>query len=143
MIAILLDAPAARRPARSVTTDGGRLGLLWNTPPEGRTWDAVGYPTEPNPPFDPSGHTMYEARGPYVSLPNSYIVIKMNNNNMRGGSSGGPWITVYNGLMYANGVQSRHGLLPDDDDFVEYSPYFSEDKVKHLFDWISNPANRQ
>ena len=55
-------------------------------------------------------------------------------------SSGGPWITEFNGSarVYANGLQSFH---IHDGDFTEFGPYFTAD-VKGLLDWISNPANR-
>jgi len=116
----------------------GWLGLLWNADTTGRVWDAVGYPATPNPPFD--GNTMDEAIGTVASSSTSGT-IGLNNDNMEHGSSGGPWITDWNGSPreYANGLQSFH---INDGDFVEYGPYFTED-VKGLLDWISNPANRQ
>jgi V8-like Glu-specific endopeptidase len=115
----------------------GWLGLLWNASTAGRIWDAVGYPATPNPPF--SGNTMDEAIG--TSAPGTVSgTIGLNNDNMEHGSSGGPWITDFNGSprQYANGLQSFH---VHDGDFVEYGPYFTAD-VKGLLDWISNPANR-
>jgi V8-like Glu-specific endopeptidase len=115
----------------------GWLGLLWNAPTDGRIWDAVGYPATPNPPFD--GNTMDEALGTVASSSVSGT-IGLNNDNMEHGSSGGPWITDFNGSarIYANGLQSFH---INDGDFVEYGPYFTAD-VKGLYDWISDPANR-
>jgi hypothetical protein len=113
------------------------LGLLWNAVASGRIWDAVGYPATPNPPFN--GEVMDEAIGTFVSSSTSGT-IGLSNDNMEHGSSGGPWITDFNGSSreYANGLQSFH---VNDGDFVEYGPYFTQD-VKGLFDWISNPANR-
>jgi V8-like Glu-specific endopeptidase len=115
----------------------GWLGLLWNADTNGRTWDAVGYPATPSPPFD--GNTMDEAVGTVESSATAGT-IGLNNDNMEHGSSGGPWITDWNGSarIYANGVQSFH---INDGDFTEYGPYFTPD-VKSLVDWISNPANR-
>lgn len=114
----------------------GWLGLLWNASTSGRIWDAVGYPATPNPPFD--GNHMDEARGTFVSSATAGM-IGLNNDNMEHGSSGGPWITDFNGATeYANGLQSFH---IHDGDVVEYGPYFTAD-VKKLLDWISNPANR-
>jgi V8-like Glu-specific endopeptidase len=116
----------------------GWLGMLWNASTTGRIWEAIGYPGTPNPPFN--GNTMdhtvgtFSPGGPYPGQ------IGLTNDNMEHGSSGGPWITDYNGSPreYANGLQSRH---VKDGDFVEYGPYFDA-SVKGLYDWISNPANR-
>jgi V8-like Glu-specific endopeptidase len=115
----------------------GWLGLLWNASTSGRSWDAVGYPATPNPPF--AGQTMDEAPGMFASSTTSGV-IGLTNDNMEHGSSGGPWITDFNGSPreYANGLQSFH---VNDGDFTEYGPYFTAD-VKGLLDWISNPANR-
>lgn len=115
----------------------GWLGLLWNASTSGRTWDAVGYPATPNPPF--SGQAMDEAVGTFASSTVSGV-IGLDNDNMEHGSSGGPWITDFNGSPreYANGLQSFH---INDGDFTEYGPYFTAD-VKGLYDWISNSANR-
>lgn len=115
----------------------GWLGLLWNASTSGRSWDAVGYPGTPNPPF--TGQAMDEAIGTFASSTISGV-IGLNNDNMEHGSSGGPWITDFNESPreYANGLQSFH---IHDGDFTEYGPYFTAD-VKGLYDWISNPANR-
>lgn len=115
----------------------GWLGLLWNASTSGRTWDAIGYPATPNPPFD--GEAMDEAVGTFVSSSLSEV-IGLNNDNMEHGSSGGPWTTDFNGSPreYANGLQSFH---INDGDFTEFGPYFTAD-VKGLFDWISDPNNR-
>lgn len=115
----------------------GRLGLLWNAVTAGRVWDAVGYPATPSPPFD--GNKMDEALGT-VQSSSTTGTIGLSNDNMEHGSSGGPWITDFNGSPreYANGLQSFH---IDDGDTVEYGPYFTQD-VKGLLDWISDPANR-
>ena len=122
----------------------GWLGLIWNASTSGRTWDAVAYPALPNPPFD--GHTMCEARGTAAQvLWYGYTderSITLDNDNMEGGSSGGPWITDYNGAYeYANGLQGQ-AVVDDYHIFWTYGPYFTEE-VKNLFDWISDPANRQ
>jgi V8-like Glu-specific endopeptidase len=115
----------------------GWLGLLWNANTSGRAWYAVGYPATPNPPFN--GNVMDEALGNVASSSTSGT-IGLTNDNMEHGSSGGPWITDFNGSPreYANGLQSFH---IHDGDFTEFGPYFTAD-VKGLLDWISNPANR-
>jgi V8-like Glu-specific endopeptidase len=110
----------------------GWLGLLWNAATSGRNWDAVGYPATPNPPFD--GNRMDEARGT-ISASATAGTIGLGNDNMEHGSSGGPWITDFNGAaQYANGLQSFH---IHDGDFVEFGPYFTQD-VKNLLDWINS-----
>jgi hypothetical protein len=112
------------------------LGLYWNAPTSGRTWRAVGYPATPSPPFN--GNTMDECVGGYAASGVAGTQ-GLTNDNMEHGSSGGPWITDFNGAaVYANGVQSTH---INDGDFTEYGPTFTAD-VKGLFDWINNPANR-
>jgi V8-like Glu-specific endopeptidase len=115
----------------------GWLGLLWNASTSGRTWDAVGYPATPNPPFN--GAVMDHAVGQFASS-STAGTIGLTNDNMQHGSSGGPWITAWNEATpaHANGLQSFH---INDGDTIEYGPYFNQD-VKGLFDWISNPANR-
>lgn len=116
----------------------GWLGTLWNASTSGRTWDAVGYPATPNPPF--SGNTMDQAIGQYASS-STAGTIGLNNDNMEHGSSGGPWITTWNEASptHANGLQSFHTV---DGSSTEYGPYFTQD-LNGLFNWISNPANRK
>jgi len=115
----------------------GWLGTLWNAPTAGRTWDAVGYPATPNPPFN--GNVMDECVGSVASS-STAGTIGLTNDNMEHGSSGGPWITAWNetARTHANGLQSFH---IHDGDTTEYGPYFTQD-LKGLMDWISNPANR-
>jgi V8-like Glu-specific endopeptidase len=115
----------------------GWLGTLWNAPTGGRTWDAVGYPATPNPPFN--GNVMDECVGSVASSSTSGT-IGLTNDNMEHGSSGGPWITAWNETVrtHANGLQSFH---IHDGDTTEYGPYFTQD-FKGLMDWIANPANR-
>jgi V8-like Glu-specific endopeptidase len=115
----------------------GWLGMMWNASTKGRTWDAVGYPGTPSPPFNAS--EMIEAIGTVASSATAGT-IGLTNDNMEHGSSGGPWITDLNGSPreYANGLQSFHIT---DGSFTEFGPYFTAD-LKSLFDWISNPANR-
>ena len=72
----------------------GWLGTLWNASTSGRTWTAIGYPAEPNPPFE--GNTMDEATGQYGGSDESGTFI-LSNDNMSHGSSGGAWITTWNG----------------------------------------------
>ena len=114
----------------------GWLGLLWNASTSGRVWNAVGYPATPSPPFN--GNTMDEAQGMFAASATAGT-IGLTNDNMEHGSSGGPWITDYNGTRdHVNGLQSFH---LHDGDFTEFGPSFTAD-VKNLLDWISNPANR-
>ena len=116
----------------------GWLGLLWNAPTANRTWDAVGYPATPSPPFN--GNVMDECLG-QVASSSIAGTIGLTNDNMEHGSSGGPWITNWNetARTHANGLQSFH---IHDGDTTEFGPYFTQD-VKKLLDWISNPANRR
>lgn len=116
----------------------GWLGTLWNAPTANRTWDAVGYPAEPNPPFN--GNTMDEALGQFASSSVSGV-IGLTNDNMEQGSSGGPWITNWNETSptHANGLQSFH---IHDGDTTEYGPYFTQD-LNNLMNWITDPANRK
>ena len=116
----------------------GYLGTLWNADTTNRSWDAVGYPATPNPPFD--GSTMDEALGQYASSTTSGV-FGLTNDNMEHGSSGGPWLTDWNGSarLYANGLQSFHIT---DGDTTEYGPYFTQD-LNGLMNWISDPANRK
>jgi V8-like Glu-specific endopeptidase len=119
----------------------GWLGLAWNQSKTDRTWNAVGYPGKPDPPFN--GKTMEEAFGTYVPSSTAGMV-GLTNNNMEEGSSGGPWITdpistTWNDTSHyhANGVMSAY-----DGRGFAYSPYFTQE-VHNLMLWISNPANRQ
>jgi V8-like Glu-specific endopeptidase len=113
----------------------GWLGTLYNAPTSGRTWTAVGYPADPNPPFD--GNTMDEATGQYGGSDASGTFI-LSNDNMSHGASGGPWITTWteSSPTHANSNSSNidgNGNIS--------GPYFTQD-LNNLFNWISNPANR-
>jgi V8-like Glu-specific endopeptidase len=114
----------------------GWLGLAWNLPTGGRTWEAVGYPATPNPPFN--GEAMDSAVGSAVAGA-AAGTLGLSNDNMEHGSSGGPWITAFNEAVpaHANGLQSFHVT---DGDFVEYGPVFTQE-IFDLFTWISDPAN--
>ena len=118
--------------------NAGWLGMLWNASTSGRTWDAVGYPGTPNPPYN--GNAMDSAIGTLTNGDDSGT-IGLNNDYMQHGSSGGPWITAYNGSPpeYANGLQSH--LRSDGSNSVVVGPHFTQD-VDGLFNWIPNPANR-
>jgi hypothetical protein len=84
----------------------GWLGLLWFADPSGRVWNAVGYPYDPNPPFD--GNAMSETLGEPGFGGAFTGTIGLFNDNLGEGSSGGPWLTDFNGSppWYANGLQS-------------------------------------
>ena len=114
----------------------GWLGLLWNASNNNRTWEAVGYPATPNPPFD--GSKMDHCSGGFAASSVSGVQ-GLNNDNMEHGSSGGPWITNWNDTIpaHANGLKSFHIT---DGDTTEYGPYF-DGQIKDLFDWIQQPAN--
>lgn len=96
-------------------TGRGNLGLLFNQPQNTGPWTAVGYPA--NAPYP--GNTMYQSVGSYIGAGASGT-IGMNNNDMGGGASGGPWL-VNSNWGYVNGLQSYDYNNPDTD---EYSPYF-------------------
>ena len=114
----------------------GWLGTLWNASTANRTWDAIGYPAEPNPPFN--GNAMDQAAGQYGGSDVSGTFI-LTNDNMSHGASGGPWITTWNEPTptHANSVSSNI-----DGKNAISGPYFTQD-LNNLFNWISNPANRK
>jgi len=99
--------------SKSMFENRGNLGLVFTkgTGP----FTAVGYPA--NAPFP--GNQMYKATGNAVP---STTGIAMNNNDMGGGSSGGPWMINYQGQFgYVNGVQSYHN---DNPHVIEHSPSY-------------------
>jgi hypothetical protein len=101
----------------------GYLGSMWNGGRSGVSWESVGYPAES--PY--SGDWMYHTTGGYKSGQNP---IEMGNNDMTGGSSGGPWMVNSNGHHYANSVNSfGYGNRP----CSMYGPYF-DDHFKRMFD---------
>jgi V8-like Glu-specific endopeptidase len=112
----------------------GWIGTCWNVGTSGRTWDAIGYPGAPNPPF--TGGTMDQVSGQYeaASTPGTFI---LTNDNMSHGSSGGPWITTYNETtpLHANSVSSTV-----DGNGAIHGPSFTQD-IGNLITWFSNPAN--
>ncbi|MCW3073488.1 MAG: hypothetical protein JWP69_557 [Flaviaesturariibacter sp.] len=98
-------------------TGRGNFGILFNQGANTGPWSAVGYPA--NAPYP--GNTMYQSVGSYIGGdPNQPGTIGMNNNDMGGGASGGPWI-VNSNWGYVNGHQSYDYDNPDTD---EYSPYY-------------------
>jgi hypothetical protein len=121
----------------------GWLGIAWGQS-NNRTWNAVGYPGKPNPPFP--GNIMYELVGQYAPSSTSGV-IGLTNDTMEEGSSGGPWIAKGpwstnwpdTSPYHANGLQSYH--LPASDT-IEYSPYFTHE-VHDLMKFLSDPANRK
>jgi len=126
--------------------DLGWLGYAWNQAvnrPTNMTWTAYGYP--PYTPTAPtSGNTMKAVAGRYAPSPMPGMV-GMTNNDMGHGSSGGPWVTTNpvvtnwndNWPYHVVGVNSTSYAPPQ----VMCSPYFTQE-LNELFDWISNPANR-
>jgi V8-like Glu-specific endopeptidase len=120
----------------NIGDDQGWLGLYWNAPTDGRTWQAAGYPMTPNPPFD--GNSLQSTKGTVVGG-GVAGTIGMNRDDMKEGSSGGPWITDFQeSPLYANGLQSHHKAdIPN----TEFSPHFTAE-LKQLYDFINNPANR-
>jgi V8-like Glu-specific endopeptidase len=114
----------------------GWLGTMWNASHDNRSWEAVGYPATPNPPFD--GSKMDHCTGQFAASSTSGT-LGLTNDNMEHGSSGGPWITAFNETTatHANGLQSYH---INDGDFTEYGPYF-DDNFHELWNWIQQPAN--
>jgi len=113
----------------------GWLGTLYNAPTSGRTWTAVGYPGDPNPPFD--GNTMDEATGQYGGSDASGTFI-LTNDNMSHGASGGPWITTWNESTPTHANSNSSNI---DGNGNISGPYYTQD-LNNLFNWISNPANR-
>jgi hypothetical protein len=115
----------------------GWIGVAWGLSTENRTWNEVGYPISPNPPFN--GKTMDAVLGQFAAsdVPGT---IGLTNDNMAEGSSGAPWITDWNEALpaHANSVKSFiHAPEP-----IGYGPRFTSE-VGALMDYISNPANRK
>ena len=99
--------------------------LMWNAVRQQRR-RAVGYPLQPNPPFD--GTMMWTTVGNYVErAPGELRWIGMDNNNMGNGASGGGWHVLDQGEWYTNGVFSFHFGEP------AYSVYFDQ-AIKDLLD---------
>ena len=123
----------------------GWLGYAWNQPTN-LTWTAYGYP--PYTPTAPtSGNTMKAVAGRYAPSPIRPFpgMIGMTNNDMGHGSSGGPWVTTNPVITdwhdtwpyHVVGVNSTIHAPPP----IMSSPYFTQE-LHELFDWISDPANR-
>jgi V8-like Glu-specific endopeptidase len=113
----------------------GWLGTLWNASTSGRTWTAIGYPAQPDPPFN--GNAMDEATGQYGGSDQSGTFI-LSNDNMSHGSSGGPWITTWNESSPTHANSDTSNI---DGNGNISGPYYTQD-LNNLFNWFSNPANR-
>lgn len=96
------------------------LYLLFFANNPNRRWIAAGYPAEPPYP----GDTMYKTMGEYVKVEGrDKDLIEMNNDDMDGGSIGGPWLTSSGNRFYlVNGIQ---GFGYENSDRTN-SPYFGE-----------------
>jgi V8-like Glu-specific endopeptidase len=109
---------AAGRVDRPIGGQTGVMGWMANYPPDQGPYQAIGYPARylsPAYPFD--GQEMWRSSGGYLGGQNP---IKMAN-NMTQGCSGGPRLTLRDGEIYANGLNSfRWSNEPD----TMYSPYF-------------------
>ena len=114
----------------------GWLGLMWNGPTSGVTWDEVGYPGEPAP-FN--GNAMDGAQGTYAQAPISGT-IGLTVDKMGHGSSGSPYITSFNNEVVPVHANSVKSYIVADPPVVGYGPYFTAD-VQTLFNYISSPAN--
>ncbi|MEX0620800.1 MAG: trypsin-like serine protease [Solirubrobacterales bacterium] len=109
----------------------GARGIAFDLSPVQRQFEIYGYPAAPNPPYD--GETMIGCRSQATSrdisqgIPNP---IAAGPCDMRGGSSGGGWITsrgYLNSVVsygYCEGVPSLCGLT--------FGPYFS-DQAKNIY----------
>lgn len=105
----------------------GAMGTVRDLSPVDRAWTAYGYPSE-----DPyPGDQMYEATGSYVS---GAGVIKMNNNDMTRGASGGNWVTNYGGEYLVNGVNSHRGA---GEHTMMRSPFLRDVDFQKLLDCVS------
>lgn len=105
----------------SLLTEVGSVGAVTSLSPAGRSWTAVGYPAAAPYP----GNQMYETTGSYVS---GSSIITMSNNDMTQGSSGGSWLTSYNGFLYVNGVQSHRTSNPTQ----AMSPYIATNDYNNV-----------
>jgi len=112
----------------SIGSVTGYLGVAWGGT-NLRMWNSFGYPAAP--PFNGQSQQTCQA-----SLSSTVNLVSGGYDNigmgcdMTGGSSGGPWVWLYNvgGGNYANGVNSfvliKNGVLQGKQMF---SPYFSND----------------
>jgi V8-like Glu-specific endopeptidase len=101
-----------------------KLGFDIGMPVGARQLLALGYPGEPIPGYDFNGKYMWQCLGSDLGFGSRPGVFKMEN-NLTGGSSGGPWLsTAYSGesLQYAVGLNSYSTVGEPD---ITYSPYFS------------------
>ena len=105
-------------------SDIGHLGWRANViPTSSSSWNAIGYPSES--PFP--GDQMYQTTGSCINTGNP---MKMDNNDMTPGCSGGPWIMGNQGSNhYANGVNS---FRYDNQPTTIYSPQFLQDFIDLL-----------
>jgi V8-like Glu-specific endopeptidase len=79
-----------------------------------------GYPG--NPPYD--GEQMYFiSRIPTYYTANGGTFLKLDNNDMEIGASGGPWLIMYQGSQLLIG----HASFSFDDEPAEYSPYLNDE----------------
>ena len=115
----------------------GWVGLVWDLPTAGRTWEAVGYPRSPNPPF--TGQVMESSistLSPSLGTPNTFGLA---GDNMQDGSVGAPWLTTWQAATrdHVNGLSVRGYMdVPN----VSFSPVFNAN-INAVFQWFAEPAN--
>jgi V8-like Glu-specific endopeptidase len=108
----------------------GSIGVMFNFPPNQGKYNSIGYPAKPKPKYPFFGVKMWHSIGNYISGTRE---IKMQN-NMTGGSSGGPWVITRNNMHYANGINSfTYKNEPNN----MYSPYFGQG-ILNLYNEVKN-----
>ncbi len=106
--------------------DIGSIGCVRDLAPKDRTWTAIGYPSRmPYP-----GDQMYKTTGNYIA---GDSIITMDNNDMTKGSSGGVWLTDFEGVMCVNGIQSTRGGVPE----YANSPYIANNDYEKLLKCVT------
>ncbi len=104
----------------------GYLGWIYNYI---APWmEFIGYPCQPNPPYNCFDMYFMEGYTYLAPLVENYVC--MENNDMHGGSSGSPWIATVDGGLYVNGITCG-GY--DNDPNTACSPRF-DGKFQRLWD---------
>jgi V8-like Glu-specific endopeptidase len=103
---------------RPISDRTGSFGWLANVPPDQGPYQSIGFPARylsSDYPFD--GREMWRCNGRYLSGSNPVQMA----NNMTQGCSGGPWVSLRDGTIYATGLNSfRWNTQPE----TMNSPYF-------------------
>ena len=111
----------------------GWFGTQWDWQGTYSNATKIGYPVGIS-----EGEVIQVLPGP-ISISNGIVELRHGDPNEQGGSSGGAWIGDYDS---ASGPEHNHIISIESFGFdgkpgVDYGPYF-DDRVKQLFDYVSN-----